>query len=143
MIPDFDTLGNLPPGIWSASIADVSLRYAINTHRQKLFQAMKNTLEILQAANCEKVFLNGSFICDIAEPRDYDLCYEWQGMKPTKEFQALLEDTPEARKQKHLGDIFIRMPVPPFLDDYVQMWQVDRDNNVKGIIQIDLQRHGK
>jgi hypothetical protein len=138
MLPEFDTCGNLPPGIWTATIGEVEVRYASNIQRQKLFQAFKEVLEILRAANCPEVYLNGSFICKSEEPGDYDMCYEWRGMQPTDEFHTLLKGTPDERKKKHLGDIFIRMSVPPYLEDYVESWQADRDHNVKGIIRIEL-----
>jgi hypothetical protein len=66
------------------------------------------------------------------------MCYDWRGMQPTDEFRALLEGTIDERKEKYLGDIFIRMPVPPYMEDYVEYWQTDRDDNVKGIIRIEL-----
>lgn len=138
MIPDFDTNGNLAPGIWTATIEEVEARYATNPHRIKLFQAFKQVLEMLRAAKCREVHLNGSFICNSAEPQDYDMCYEWRDMQPTSEFRALLKGTLDERKDKHLGDIFIRMPVPPYIEDYVEFWQADRDGNAKGIVRIEL-----
>jgi hypothetical protein len=75
VIPEFDTCGNLPPGIWTATIEEVEARYASNTQRQKLFQAFKEVLEMLRAANCPEVYLNGSFICNWEEPGRYFYTY--------------------------------------------------------------------
>ncbi len=67
------------------------------------------------------------------------MVYEYLGMQPTEELHALLSVTHDERKAIYLGDIFIRMSVPPYVEDFVELWQMDRDGEVKGIIRIDLQ----
>ena len=138
MIPEFDETGNLPPGIWPATIEEVGQRFATNAHRKTLFQAFVAVVNVLQAAHCPEVHLDGSFICSTETPGDYDMCYEPTGMQPNDEWRTLLEGTADERKAQHLGDIFIRMPVPPFFHDHVEFWQTDRDDEPKGIIRIEL-----
>ncbi len=134
MIPPFIPSGSLPPGIWCASVEDIEVRFAINPRRQALYEAFAVVVQLLRSANCME--LDGSFICDEPEPGDYDLCSEPTGMIPTEEFNSFLQLSFEERKKLHLGDIFIRLPVPPYFIDHVLFWQTDHDGEAKGIICI-------
>jgi hypothetical protein len=137
VLSDFDKNGNLPPGIHIATIQEVEAHFTHNIQRKKLFKALLKVLEILQGCNCREVYLNGSFITVKSEPGDYDLCYEPTGIKGTPEFKQFLEKR-EMRKKEYLGDIFPRMPQPPYEADHVEDWQTDRNGEVKGIIRIIL-----
>lgn len=138
MIPDWDNKGNLPPGVWTASIEEIEKRCATSENRRLLFRGFKQVIELLQAASCPEVFLNGSYVTSAATPGDYDLCYEWNGMQAAESLHAFLTMTAEERKRIYFGDIFVRMPSPPFFFDHVEEWQKDRDGEIKGILRIDL-----
>jgi hypothetical protein len=58
---------------------------------------------------------------------------------PTPELHEFFR-TRESRKELYMGDIFPRMPQPPFHFDHVTDWQTDtrQDGVVKGIIRIGL-----
>lgn len=138
MIPKFNENGYLPPGIWDATIAEVQQRFAQTPHRSRLFQAFQAVVEILRAANCPELHLNGSYVTSSEVPGDYDMCYEPTGMAPTAAFRTFLTLTAEQRKAHYLGDIFIRLPQPPYFFDFVENWQTDREAIPKGIIRIQL-----
>jgi hypothetical protein len=120
-------------------MAQIKKRFAYNFRRRFLFQGLTNVLRILEQANCKKVFLNGSFITRKEEPGDYDLCWEPIGVLPTPELRSLLVMTSSERRLKFGGDILMRLPQPPFQIDYVDYWQTDVQDNLKGIIRIDLE----
>ena len=141
VIPDFDKNGNLPPGIHEATIQEVEAHFAHNMHRKRLFEGLLKVLKILEGCGCPEVYLNGSFITLKSEPKDYDLCYEPTGIKGTEAFKQFLE-TRDERKEKYFGDIFPRLPQPPYEMDHVEDWQTDRDGEIKGIVRIIL-RQGK
>ncbi len=67
------------------------------------------------------------------------MCYEPLGMQATTEWGGLLQMTFEERKAQYFGDIFVRLPEPPYYPDHVDFWQTDRDENPKGIIRIVLE----
>ena len=137
MIPVFTPSGSLPPGIWGATVEEIEERFVSNPVRQALFEAFADVVELLRSAECKSMYLDGSFICDEPEPVDYDLCYEPTGMRPTEEFKFFLRLTLEERKNIYLGDIFIRLPIPPYFLDHVLFWQTDQDGEAKGIIRIE------
>jgi len=140
VIPQFDARGNLPPGVYNATLEEVGVRFAITPHRQKLFEALSRVVEILSEANCSEVHIDGSYITNAAEPGDYDLVYEPTGMTETEAWEELLRLEMEDRKELHLGDIFIHWPVPPYFMNYITFWQTDKEDNPKGIIRIELRR---
>ncbi len=136
VIPEFDENGNLPEGVHDATVEEVRARFAYNPTRQKLFDAF---LEVLQSSKSPEVHLDGSFITTKEEPRDYDMCWESTGVEPTGELREFLK-LREQRKERYLGDIFLRMPQPPYFYDHVEHWQSDsrQEDVVKGIIRISL-----
>lgn len=97
---------------------------------------------MLQYSRCSKIYLNGSFITSKPEPNDYDLVWEPTGILPTKELKEFLHQR-EYRKEKHLGDIIVRYPEPPFHFDHFLQWQIDKDGNAKGIIRIVVKHNDK
>jgi hypothetical protein len=139
VIPSFDTNGNLPPGVHPATLAEVERKFAHNAKRKELFTGLAGVIKILREANCQEVHLDGSFITTKEEPGDYDLCFEPTGLQPTEPLRAFLANK-ENRKTEYLGDIFVRMPEPPYYVDHVRSWQKDgrNDDVVKGILKIDL-----
>jgi len=139
VIPKPTDTGLLPPGIHDASIEEVADRYTYNEKRARLFAGLIEVVAILRGCNCPELFLNGSFITSKQEPGDYDLCYEPTGVIPTPEFYEFLKNR-DTTKERYLGDIFVRMPQPPFYYDHVEHWQTDtREDDVeKGILRIRL-----
>ncbi len=137
MIPSFDKHGNLSPGIYIATVTEIRTRFAYNPKRKALFAKLKTVLSMLQTSNCHEVYLNGSYITSNPEPGDYDLCWEPTGIKATNEIRNLLKK-PSLLRQDFLGDIFPRIPEPPYHLDHVTCWQMDIDGNAKGIIKIIL-----
>jgi len=139
MIPPFDHNGNLPPGIYRTTIKELAKHFAYNPRRSHLFSGLLKILSLLRQCGCKQVYLNGSFITNEKFPNDYDLCWEPEGILPTSELKMFLRDK-AGRKEKYLGDIFMRLPEPPFYFDYVTEWQKDRDGNAKGLIKIILEK---
>jgi len=139
VIPEFDQNGNLPPGVHDATIEEVRTRFAYNPVRQRLFDAFLEVMKILAECRSHEVHLDGSFITAKEAPCDYDMCWESTDVEPTDQLREFLE-LRERRKDRYLGDIFIRMPQPPYSYDHVEHWQSDsrQEGVAKGIIRIRL-----
>lgn len=138
MIPGFDQNENLPPGSYVCTVDEIEARFANNDHRRMLFNKLLRVIDILKEACCREIYLNGSFITAEPQPNDFDLCYEPTGLEPTESFRPLLALDVEARQALYGGDIFPRMPEPPFCSDHVRLWQIDKNGDAKGIIRILL-----
>ncbi len=137
MIPGFDKLGNLPPGIHHASLKEIEQRFVLTAHRKYLFGGLRRLLESLQNAGCTTFYLDGSFITKKEEPGDYDCIWDPTGV--TGELDKDLLKSLEVRKAKYFGDIFVYIPEHGGFP-YLEYFQKDKDDNPKGIIKIDLRK---
>ena len=144
MIPNFDEAGTLPPGIHIATWDELSERFGHTPHRKKLLAGLKSALDSLAASGCRTAFINGSFVTAKKVPKDFDACWDIDGVDPDALDPVLLEfgHGRRAQKAKSLGELF-----PGQMSDgesgktFLEFFQIDRETGgAKGIVQIDLRR---
>ncbi|MBM4040575.1 MAG: hypothetical protein FJ290_18880 [Planctomycetes bacterium] len=75
-IPDFDENGNLPPGVYCVSLAEIEERFTWNQTRRDLFSGLKRALASLAHAGVKRVWIGGSFVTATELPEDVDGCWE-------------------------------------------------------------------
>jgi hypothetical protein len=136
MIPEFDKNGNLPVGIYSASLDEIHEKFGFNEHRQHLLEGLSKAISDLKSLGFKKVYLNGSFVTHKEYPKDYDLCWE-ETLEVDYELFAYkypilagLEGQ-ELQLKIYLGDIY---PQPSVFN----LYQKDKNGNPKGIICLNL-----
>ena len=142
MIPDFDANGNLPPGIHVASLQEVEERFAIfdrSDRRLRLFQHLKRVLtDIRQIAFVTRIFIAGSFVTSAPEPNDFDCLIVLDPetvnieLRPF-EYQVLNRRT---ALKTFEGDVIAVLEGSAFHDEYLKLFQHDRKNNPKGLVEI-------
>lgn len=143
MIPEFNTDGNLPVGIYSATYNEVEKRFGVNVKRQWLLEGLHTLLLDLQSANCKVVYLDGSFVTDKTMPGDYDLCWSITDIDLGKLNKKIIDLTPTGRqimKQHYRGDIFpAEVPEGASGKAFLDFFQIDKNTgNQKGIVEIKL-----
>ncbi len=139
MIPRFDEEGVLPAGVHDATLEEFERRFAINPVRKALFRGLKLLIKDLTYAGCRTLYLNGSFVTDKQEPKDYDACWEAEGVN--NKISPILRDIKtykDERKSKYGGDIYFCAPELGI--DFLQFFQSGRDGRSKGILRIDLRK---
>ncbi len=74
MIPPFDDIGFLPPGIHAATLDEIEQRFGRSSEiRQSQFQSIRWLLEMIEGRRgILRVIFNGSFVTDAPEPNDVD-----------------------------------------------------------------------
>jgi len=147
-IPKLGSGGELPPGIYLATILEVEEVFGQSSERRKkLMAGLKTVISIFKNAGVRKVYLDGSFTTNKVEPADIDGCWSMIGVnlnKLDKRFWDFknLEDLEKNRNdlKKLFGiDFYImgdlesesRRPFPLF-------FQRNLIGEPKGIIQIEL-----
>lgn len=145
MIPAFDPAsGNLPAGIHETRWDEVVERFGYTAHRRDLLTGLLDALQILRAAGCRRVYLDGSFVTTKLEPGDFDACWEVDGV----DLVRLVRDAPEffdlrfpraAQKARFRGEL---LPVQVVGDSSGQAifeeFQRDIETGAaKGILAID------
>ena len=141
VIPPFDSRGNLPPGIHSASWAEVVGRYGETPWRLELLAGLKTALDNLKAAGSRRAYLNGSFVTSKTNPGDFDGCWEVAGVDPALLAPVLRDWYPPraAQKARFRGELLpVNTLLPPTWASMLDFFQTDRDGNPKGIISLDL-----
>jgi len=147
VIPEFDENGNLPPGIHFCEWEEFKERFGTNFPRQRLIEGLSWAMAKLKAAGCRIIYIDGSFVTSKGKPKDYDACWEDDGvtLEYLKSVDPVLYNFAGGRtEQKSLyrGEIFpASYPADEAGNNYLDFFQFDRRTNVrKGIIAIDLQR---
>lgn len=148
MIPDLDNLGAspwkaLPPGIHSASLAEIEIAFATTPHRRKLFAGLVAAAESLAKAGCQSLYLDGSYVTGKPTPGDYDACWEPTGVNPTLLDPVFLDfsNKRQNQKNKYEGEFFpFGIQAAPGIS-FMDFFQTDRFTGLrKGIVLIDLRR---
>ena len=143
MIPEFTPDGLLPPGVHWATWAEIQVRFGVTGHRRALLRGLHSALVALQAAGCERVYLDGSFVTAKNTPGDYDACWDVRGVDVDRLDPILLEFSWSGRlaqKAKYHGEFYVSdyMELRSGLR-FVEFFQTDKETgDIKGIVAIDL-----
>ena len=111
MIPDFDKDGNLPSGIYQATLVEIEAKFTSNLKRKGHFEHLKLLIDDLIAIGCKTIYIDGSFITKKALPNDIDICWESKGVNliNAKKTMPILWDFSNGRyeqQKKYHADIF-------------------------------------
>jgi hypothetical protein len=149
VIPPFDpATGNLPAGTHEASWPEIMARFGTTEHRRTLLAGFRAALEILEAAGCRLIYLDGNFVTAKEIPGDFDACWEPTGVDLPQLGLLAPEffDLRAGRKQLKLRYGGELIPIDPIIDDdgeqgtsILRIFQRDKYTKApKGIIAIRL-----
>lgn len=149
-LPDFDDVGNLPPGIHVATRDEIAARFGYTPARLALVEGLNRSLNLLASTGCRRVWLDGSFVT-LSErtlgrdPADFDLCWDIAGVDLAALAQyepALNPLRPDRRalRDRYGGDLFFVLE--PLSVGLLEDFQHDREGNRKGIVLLLLSDGG-
>src|SRR5437762_3066660 len=74
-IPDFTSIGDLPAGVHSASLAEVVARFGVGSPKRRLVSLRLERAYVLAAAtkHLARFVVFGSFVTDAVNPNDVDV----------------------------------------------------------------------
>lgn len=134
----------LPPGIHDSDLDEIRDRFATNAVRRELFTCLVDAAAGLRLAGCKKIYLGGSYVTDKPKPRDFDICWDPNGIDPKRLDPVLLDfrNGRAAQKSKFRGEFF---PSSLHCEDvgktFLEFFQQDRfTGKRKGILVIPLDR---
>jgi len=142
MIPKFEKSGNLPKGIYKATMEEIKVTFGANSARRKWL--ISNLEKIINLANSsgklERVFVWGSFVSNKELPQDIDL------LLIMKEDFIVDEVSSEARKvfdyvQARItfnADIFWSKSSigEEMINVWLETYQMTRDFEPRGIVEV-------
>jgi hypothetical protein len=147
-IPLLNAAGELPPGVHVATVGEVGRRFGqANARRRSLMAGLRKAIALFKAAGVPRIYVDGSFTTDKAEPNDIDGCWSVLGVNAAALDPRFWDfGTPEEAQENRQAikdefglDFFMAeiieggsgKPFPEF-------FQANRDGLAKGIVQIDL-----
>ena len=73
MIPEFNEVGYLPPGVHLASMEEIATRFGRESEiRQAQMDSVRWLVDMANKAGVQRLIINGSFVTDVFEPNDVD-----------------------------------------------------------------------
>jgi hypothetical protein len=143
MIPSFNQIGLLPPGIHVVdSWQEFATRFGHTPHRQNLLLGMKSALEGMRLAGCQMVYVDGSFVTAKEHPNDFDICWDITGVDIDRLDPLLLklDNGRIAQKIKYLGEFFpAQITEGGSGKTFLEFFQIDKTTgSSKGIIALNL-----
>lgn len=139
----FQNNGNLPKGIHVMNMEDFEKHFGYTNHRKKLITGLKLAISHLKDCGCKRIFIDGSFVTTKEIPSDFDACWDEAGVdlkKLINSYKTIIDFREERKYQKQLyfGEFFPMKANASPHDIYINFFQKDRNNESKGIIQINL-----
>jgi hypothetical protein len=143
MLPPFDERGNLPPGIHWSTWDEFVERFGYTPRRRRLLNGLHKALRLLREAGCKAVYVNGSFVTTKKVPRDFDACWDIDGVD-ADDLDVVFFDFSNhraAQKQRFDGELFpAQMPEGITGITFLEFFQTDRRaGEPKGIVAIRLE----
>lgn len=140
MVPEFDSRGLLPQGIYRADWQEIVKRFGRNRQRLQLLSGLKEALDLLRDAGCRRVYLDGSFVTDKESPNDVDVCWDVDGVEPMSLDSVFFDFDNERTAQKaRFAAEFFPAQAPQRLKTFLDFFQIDKETGEpKGIIELRL-----
>jgi hypothetical protein len=139
MIPDFNKHGNLPAGIYKASINDIEKRFGLNSKKRiSLFKNFHNFLKLIIPfkTSIKRIILNGSFVTAKENPGDMDCIIL---IKNNTRFTPEIIDKLVSAKKLYNIHLFIHEErnIKKY-NDLLAFFSRNRDLKPKGVLEVIL-----
>jgi hypothetical protein len=142
MVPNFNSDGLLPEGIYDCTLEEFEKRFTNYFDRRKLYEkGIIPLMADLRAIACKSLYLDGSYVTNKIIPNDFDACWDNRGLnlaEVKQKFPFLWN--PIFSKKKYGGDVF-----PAFIKEtrsgilFIDFFQTHKMTGLKkGIIKLNL-----
>jgi len=142
-LPGFNEFGDLPAGIYRATLEEVTERFGTNPAKRGLVtKHLTHIHELAKRTNhLERFILFGSYITAKPEPNDVDVILVMDNAFALKECPietAGLFDQAVAQARYGASIFWIRPAalINESVEDFIAYWQIKRDNSHRGIVEV-------
>jgi len=131
MIPALNDDGYLPPGIYAATLAEITVRFGRESELRRVqMESLRWLVERAWRAGVQRVVVNGSFVTDKLEPNDVD-CVLLIGPDFPRDAEA------EAELLAGLPFVNMELVDQEAFDQFTQKtFASDRDLIPKGMVEV-------
>ena len=142
-LPAFDSRGDLPEGVYKASLDEVVARFGHETPRRHLVTArLRRIYELARATGkLERFVIFGSYVTAKLEPNDVDIILVVRDDFGEQDYDPeVFPMFDHRRAQRELGtSIFVVRPaflLGETVDDFIAHWQITRAMSRRGIVEV-------
>lgn len=135
----------LPPGIHWATMHEIKVRFAITPRRLWLWGGIEAVVAALRIAECQTMYLDGSYVTAKEEPEDFDGCWDPRGVAVSRLDPVLLDfsDGRKSQKAKYRGEMFIATTPGGIGGTFLDFFQTEEVTGArKGIVGLRLVTEG-
>ncbi len=117
-------------------------RFGWTERRRRLLDGLAEAIELLAAAGCRQIWLNGSFVTTKDEPGDFDACWDTHVVDLDSLDPVLLDlsNHRSAQKARFGGELFPNVIETQSGLSFAEFFQNERDTSRKGIVVIHLSK---
>ena len=117
-------------------------RFGWTERRRRLLDGLAEAIELLTAAGCRRIWVNGSFVTAKDEPVDFDACWDTDDVDLDALDPVLLDlaNHRAAQKARFGGELFPNVIETRSGLSFAEFFQNERDTSRKGIVVIELLR---
>ncbi len=143
MLP-YNSFGNLEPGMYNMMWEDFKSVFGSSEYRQNLIRGMEMAVNGLKAVGCKVIYIDGSFITKKIYPRDFDLCWDEDGVNyelSKTTYRGLFDFGFKMQNmKKRYGEDIVQMTnyANERGTSFLNYFQEDKQGREKGIVKISL-----
>jgi hypothetical protein len=144
-LPAFDSRGDLPEGVYRATLAEVIARFGHSTPQRELATTkLVHIYELArQTGKLERFVIFGSYVTNKSAPNDIDIILIMRDdFRQADYTEDVLPVFNHQRAQDELGaSVFWTRPGAVLLetvDEFIAYWQRTRDLTRRGIVEVIL-----
>ena len=141
MLPPFDPAsGRLPDGEYEIDWQELVETFGWNTRRRQLLDGLAEAIELLGAAGCRRLWLNGSFVTAKEEPADFDACWDPDGVDLDALHPIFLDfgEGRAAQKSRFGGELLPNVTEAGSGLSFSEFFRNERDTGRKGIVVLTI-----
>jgi len=145
MLPDFNAAGDLPPGVYKATLDRVIARFGVGRRQRELVtHRLVHICELAQrTGHLQRLIIFGSYVTDKPVPNDVDVILVMDDTFRLKECPAEtrgLFDHAIAQARYGASIFWIRpgLLIGENLESFVAHWQLKRDGSLRGIVEVEV-----
>ncbi|MFQ5565548.1 MAG: hypothetical protein ACE5EU_04215 [Paracoccaceae bacterium] len=139
-IPEFNELGELPPGEHEATLDEIEQRFgSANAVRRRLMGGLRRAAANLAAAGVRKIWVDGSFITSKAHPNDIDGVWDSRSQVNYDLIDPVFGEPTTARMKEKFGlDFYENVIEAGSGKPFPYFFQTNRLDEPKGIVVVQL-----
>ncbi|MCX7011656.1 MAG: hypothetical protein NTW86_03655 [Candidatus Sumerlaeota bacterium] len=142
-LPNFNSAGDLPEGVYPATIDEALGRFGTGTPQRQAVTARLLRVYRLAAATgkLDRLILFGSYITATANPNDVDLVLVMRDNFDVRDYEGETQALFDHQRAAEVFEASIFWIRPALLlletvEEFIAYWQIKRDETRRGIVEV-------